>query len=252
MLRTRAGSMAKDQSDDAAAGEVHVSDLLDAAAVHLPEDHPDYPPQLRLVLFELFSCLRDAACLRQEGKDRAAAIDSVRAVYAFLARFRSGADDRDLLASFLSLESALIALDQGVVDPLLKHTPSLGRGSNSMDREIAIASAVKAVRHLRWAGMSPGQAHGAVALTFQKAGFKAARGSREVNARTVRHWCAAIAEDVGQHTEAAKFVNDTMVDAPLPQGIPRQVLQSRILRALETFLKSRCSAVLQKDGLAPG
>jgi hypothetical protein len=71
---------------------VHLGDLLDSAAVRLPEDHPGYPTQLRLVFFEWFSSLRHAARLRRAGKNREAAMEAVRAAFQFLARFESGTD----------------------------------------------------------------------------------------------------------------------------------------------------------------
>ena len=114
--------------------------MLDSAAIRLPEDDPHYPTQLRLVLFELFSYLRHAASPRREGKDRAAAIASIRAVYTFLARFQSGADD-DLLASFLSLESALMALVSCPVYGLAAFSAKAGPTARKAARNRASAEA---------------------------------------------------------------------------------------------------------------
>src|SRR3954471_4153210 len=134
-----------DESDRIAAGPVvHVADLLDSAAVRLPEDAAEYPLALQLALFELFSSLRDAEPLRRDRKDRAAGIDCLRAVAQFLARFERGSHE-DLTASFLSMESALMALDRGMIEPLLRHTPLVGRGANSRDRDLVISAAVVAV-----------------------------------------------------------------------------------------------------------
>lgn len=169
--------MAADARSEDSVG--HVTELLDFAVVRIPEDDPEYPFWLHLVFFELFSYLRHAAAKRHEGKDRAAAIDSLRAVYTFLARFESGIDG-DLLASFLSLESALLALDTGVVEPLLRPTRTRGRGWNTIDREFAIGAVVIAVRQLKWVGLGLEQAYAAVARAAQKAGLRAERGSRPV------------------------------------------------------------------------
>jgi hypothetical protein len=227
---------------------VHLADLLDSAAVRLPEDHPGYPSELRLVFFEWFSSLRHAARLRRGGKDREAAIQVVSAASRFIARFERDTD-ADLTASFLSLESALMALDKGVVEPLLKRTVSRGRGWNSADREFVIGAAVIAVQHLRWAGLTAAQAHSAVAHTLHKAGFRAGRGSRPVEPRTVRHWCAQVAEDVGRHTQLARYVNDMLLDEDRTaiQARRPQIAQKHAIGVLESFVKLRCSAVLRKD-----
>jgi hypothetical protein len=223
-----------------------VLDSLDSRGLRLPEDHPDYPMLLRLVFFELFSKLRQAAELRREAKHRPAAIGAVRAISQFLARFEG---DTTMTTSFLSLESALLALDKGVVEPLLEHTRSPGRGWNSMDREFVIGAAVITVQHLRWAGLTASQAHSAVAHTLHKAGFRAGRGSRPVEPRTVRHWCAQVAEDVGRHTLLARFVNEILLDEDRTaiQARRPQIAQKHAIWVLESFVKRRCSAVLRKD-----
>lgn len=227
---------------------IYLTDILDSAAVCLPQDHPDYPPRLRLVLVELFSSLRHAATLRSGGKDRQAAIQVVRGASRFIARFERDAD-ADLTASFLSLESALMALDKGVVEPLLKRTGSRGRGWNSMDREFVMSAAVMTVHHLQWAGLRAGEAHKAVAHILHKAGFRAALGSRSVDERTVRYWCAKVAEDVGRHTQLARFVDSMLCDKDRAtiEATPPQIARKRSLGVLERFVKSRCSAVLRKD-----
>jgi len=227
---------------------LYLGDILDSAQVCLPEDHPGYPLRLRLVLVELFSSLRYAATLRSGGKDREAAIQVVRGASRFIARFERDTD-ADLTASFLSLESALMALDHGVVEPLLKRTGSRGRGWNSMDREFVIGAAVMTVHHLQWIGLGAGEAHSAVAHILRRVGFRAALGSRPVDERTVRYWCAKVAEDVGRHTELGNFVHSMLdeKDRTAYQGMPPQIARKRSLGALECFVKSRCSAVLRKD-----
>jgi hypothetical protein len=98
----------------------------------------------------------------------------------------------------------------------------------------------------RWGGT---QSHSAVAHTLQKVGFRAAGGSRPVDSRTVRYWCAKVAEDVGRHTELARFVDSMLVDKDRRaiEATPPQIARKRSLAVLENFVKSRCSAVLRKD-----
>src|SRR3954453_13667676 len=110
------------------------------------------------------------------------------------------------------MESALMALDGGIIEPLLRHTPLVGRGANSRDRDLVISAAVVAVHQLTWTGMHLFEAHKAVAGILHKAGFKKSRHNPHIEPRTGRGWCEKIAEDVGRHTERARFVGDMLRD----------------------------------------
>ena len=83
-----------------------------------PEDLPKFNEGLRFLLTELREA---AAAFNGEDNGRDAVIGLVAAMAAFVRLFHSVRDET--LAPFLALGDALSALDQGLVDPLLRPAP---------------------------------------------------------------------------------------------------------------------------------
>jgi hypothetical protein len=109
----------RQQLDEPPDADVTFDDLF-AAIGPLPElIGADDVPHLNLALAEMFLLLRHATGPRRQGEDRAAAIQALRALWTFVSRFDAGLRE-NLLAPLMSLASALMALDQGNVEPLLK------------------------------------------------------------------------------------------------------------------------------------
>ena len=137
----------------------------------------------------LFGQLRDAKALFESSGNggRAGTTAALRAVWMFLARFRAARDG--LHVPLLDLASALMALNANNVVPILKPSPRSGRAYDSPKRQALVGFAAGAVEQLRWTGMSPAEAHRAVAAELLKSGVKPARGTGPIRARTVRDWC---------------------------------------------------------------
>src|SRR3954465_1654862 len=114
--------------------------------------------------------LGEATALAEAGDHRAAAVQALGAVYRFIMRFRTGLD-HNLHGPLLRLLSALLALDDNNVDPILRPSPVGGRAPDSAFRQALIGCAVAAVGRLRWTGMDRRAAYKAVAETMRKAGL---------------------------------------------------------------------------------
>jgi hypothetical protein len=90
--------------------------------------------------------------------------------------------------ALLSLHSALLALNENNVEPILKPTPGTGRTRSSLRRYALIGIAVGAARRLEWMGLSPLDANKAVATKLNALGVRPTRGSGGVTAGTLRRW----------------------------------------------------------------
>jgi hypothetical protein len=229
----------RQQLDEPPDADVTFDDLF-AAIGPLPElIGADDVPHLNLALAEMFLLLRHATVPRRQGKDRAAAIQALRALWTFVSRFDAGLRE-NLLAPLMSLASALMALDQGNVEPLLKPrlAPQGGRAPDSLERQFVIGVAAGTVRRLQWTGLPLGMAHKAVADALHEIGIKPGRGSGRVTARTVRSWCETVATDVGGHSSAATHANSMQTDkykARIKEMPPKDA-RKLVLTALATYL----------------
>ncbi|MGH7113855.1 MAG: hypothetical protein ACREE9_05095, partial [Stellaceae bacterium] len=144
--------------------------------------------QLNAALAEMFGKLREAAGLRPTN-ERAAAVQELLGVAYFVMRFENGLA-QNLHAPLMGLASALLALDNNKVEPLVAPTGtrSGGRAPDSPARQALIGFAVGAVERLRWTGLPRPDAHKAVADALHRIGISPGRGSARVTSRTVREW----------------------------------------------------------------
>ena len=88
----------------------------------------------------------------------------------------------------LSLSSALVALNENNIEPILKPTKRSGRAASSPRRYALVGIAVGAAQRLEWVGLSPADANKAVATKLNKLGIKPTRGKNGVTADTLRRW----------------------------------------------------------------
>ncbi len=156
-------------------------------------------------------------------------------------RFQTGLRE-NLHAPLMSRSSALVALNNNKVEPLLNPTPTPagGRAPDSPARQGLIGLAAGAVERLGWTGLKRPAAQQAVADRLHKAGIKPGRGSSRVTARTVREWCERVAADIGGHSVAAMQMNamtppewQTKIKALSPQDGRKFILAALALNVLD-------------------
>jgi len=88
----------------------------------------------------------------------------------------------------LNLCSALLALNENNIEPILRPTKRTGRAASSPRRYALIGIAVGAAMRLEWAGLSKADANNAVATKLGALGIEPARGKNGVTADTLRRW----------------------------------------------------------------
>src|SRR5216683_5662862 len=88
----------------------------------------------------------------------------------------------------MGLHGALLALNENNIEPILKPTKRSGRATSSPRRYALIGIAVGATQQLEWTGLSPADAHKAVAAKLRALGIKPTRGKNGVTADTLRRW----------------------------------------------------------------
>jgi hypothetical protein len=188
---------------------------------------------LNAAVRSMFILLGEATALARAGDDRAAAVKALGAVYRFIMRFRTGLD-HNLHGPLLRLLSALLALDDNNVDPILRPSRIGGRAPDSGFRQALIGCAVAAVGRLRWTRMDRKVACKIVAETMRKAGVDPARGANALTERTVRHWCETDAADVGRHSIIAAIADTLLSELwrTRLQSEPTNLARKLILDAL--------------------
>jgi hypothetical protein len=88
----------------------------------------------------------------------------------------------------LNLSSALLALNENNVEPILRPTKRTGRAASSPRRYALIGIAVGAAMRLEWTGLSKADANNVVATKLGALGIEPARGKNGVTADTLRRW----------------------------------------------------------------
>ena len=159
------------------------------AVLSLPEKiaHADLET-LNKALATLFDELRLASSLPPgEAQGRQGAVVALRAAWKFLMQFES-VQAETLHVPLLSLSSALLALNENNIEPILKPTKRSGRAASSPRRYALIGIAVGAAERLGWVGLSPADANKAVATKLNNLGIKPTRGKNGVTADTLRRW----------------------------------------------------------------
>jgi hypothetical protein len=118
---------------------------------------------------------------------RLGAVVALRAAWDFLIHFEPVLAE-NLHAPLMSLHSALLALNENNVEPILKPTKRTGRATSSPRHQSMIGIAVGAAQRLEWTGLSPAEANKAVASKLNALGIKPTRGKKGVTADTLRRW----------------------------------------------------------------
>jgi hypothetical protein len=156
---------------------------------------PDDIASLNRALRRFFGQLRDARRVENLDGGRATAIAYLLAMMSFLMSFRSASSER-LHIPPLNLASDLLALNNNVVEPILKPTRRRGRPVSRPQRFVLMGIAVGAAHRLELTGMRSEDADRAIANELVILGVRPARGSGEINARTIRDWRERI-EEIG-------------------------------------------------------
>jgi hypothetical protein len=139
---------------------------------------------------------------QSEHHGRAGAVRALSATWRLVALFKEPLA-KNLHMPMLRLQDALLALDQSTVDPMLRPVRRSGRSSSTGARAALRGHAAGTVTRLVQAGLLRPHALAQVAKALVKLGVRPERGSGQITATTVRHWCAEVADDVGRHGVAA-------------------------------------------------
>jgi hypothetical protein len=102
-------------------------------------------------------------------------------------RFEPVLEER-LHVPLMSLNSALLALNENNIEAILKPTKRTGRATSSPRRYVLMGIAVGTAQRLEWTGLSSARANKAVAAKLTGLGIKPTRGKNGVTADTLRRW----------------------------------------------------------------
>jgi hypothetical protein len=179
----------------------------------------------------------------KEEKDsgRHGVIKALNVVTEFLLRFE---DTHDHRLPFTYLLDALLSLDEGLVQPLLKQArrPRGGRSPVPPGIESCQGLAAATVQRLVDTGLNQKEAREKVAKVCRDAGIKPGRKGvddspgqdPETTGRTVYGWCKKIKADVGRRSVAAQtFDLIRQSDRNLAQAIKSDGMEAVHRRLLE-------------------
>jgi hypothetical protein len=189
----------------------------------------------------LFALMREARRLNNEGADngRAAAFTALGAMWQFVVLFESPLAEL-LHMPILSLQDALVGLDNNLVLPILKPVARAGRAPTSHAHATLKGYAAGTVKRLVGTGLRRSDAHQAVAKELKRLGVRAERGSGSVTANTVRNWCDEVSSDVGRRGTAA-LMHDQMIKPREVQrfsAMPKDQARSEALAELAWWVQS--------------
>jgi hypothetical protein len=188
---------------------------------------PDDLSRLNEALQLLFGELREAAELYRSAENggRDGARRAVGAVAKFLTSFQAVKEEK-LQAPLLLLVNALIALDNNLVEPMVKPRSRRGRAPATLARQTVKAAAAYVVRRFQDFGCNRTAACQDVAKQLRELRIKPDRGSGQITARTVREWCDAINADIGRSDFAGWMFDRFIANSPYmaPRKEARQVL----------------------------
>jgi hypothetical protein len=195
-------------------------------------------PRLNIAFRHLWAGLREAQSDFANGDHLTGAYLSVVAVSAFLSLFRPVRRE-GLSAPLAALESALWALDEGVVQPILKpaRPAQSGRARSPVLYQELKGAAVYVVHRLHYFGLKQKEARATVAAELRRIGLKPERGSGSVTARTIRGWCEEVAADVGRHGAAARRSHALLLHPgnKVLENMPREAAKSWLRSRLKFF-----------------
>jgi hypothetical protein len=136
----------------------------------------------------LFEELRFARNLPPgETHGRMGAVVALSAACRFLTQFEPVLTET-LHGPLMNLHSALLALNENSVEPILKPTKQTGRATSAPRRYALIGIAVGAAQRLEWTGLPRTDANKAVAMRLNALGIKPTRGKGGITAHTLRRW----------------------------------------------------------------
>jgi hypothetical protein len=161
----------------------------------------------------LFADLR-TACEAHAGNQREGALIALGACMRFIGLFETTLSER-LDLPILALRGALFSLEENIVEPMVRPAAKVGRSGSSMARQALKGHVAATVQRLVQAGISGPDAHKLVARELTKLGLKPERGSGEVAANTVRHWCDEVEEDIGRLGPAAVVYDRTFTEGEI-------------------------------------
>jgi hypothetical protein len=139
-------------------------------------------------LAKLFDKLRYASALPPgETGGRPSAVVALGAARQFLMQFEAVLAER-LHTPLLNLSSALVALTENNVAPMLAPAKRKGRAISSPARFAMNGIAVGAAQQLEWTGLSPTSAYKMVATKLNSLGVKPTRGKTDLTGDTIRRW----------------------------------------------------------------
>jgi hypothetical protein len=194
-------------------------------------------------LAELFESLRCASRLYAEKdfSDRPATLVALNASWRFIMRFQSAIDE-GLHLPMLNLSSALLALNNNVVAPILKPTttPKGGRAVDPPDRQVLIGIAVGTVDRLRLTRMPVLEARITVAAELAKLGFMPARGGGRITARTVGQWCERV-------SASRPVIRSILAGGPeaLAKAEPSDMAQFAAVQNADEMLSSKWQSLIE-------
>jgi hypothetical protein len=129
------------------------------------------------------------------------------AFHSFITLFKNPLEE-DLHVPIVRLQDALVGLEQGRREAILKPVRRRGRAPSSHAYASMKGYAAATVQLLQQA--DHGDALGAVARQLRELGVRPERGSRTVTATTVRNWRNEVSSDVGRHGTAALMYDDRL------------------------------------------
>jgi|SRR6516162_686527 hypothetical protein len=143
---------------------------------------------LNQALAALFEELRFARSLPADGtRGRLGAVAALSAVWRFLIQFGPVLAD-NLHVPLMSVNSALLALDENNVEPIVKPTKRTGRATSSPRRYALMGIAAGTAQRLEWTGLSAMDANKTAATRLNALGVKPTRGKGGVTPDTLRRW----------------------------------------------------------------
>jgi hypothetical protein len=164
----------------------------------------------------LFADLREAQRRFEADEDgRLGAFTALGAMGRFIILFKAPHAEA-LQVPIIRLQDALAMLENNLVMPMLRRRPSPGRAPSSHAHATLRGNAAGTVQLLRKTSIDRQQAYRAVANQLKELGVRPERGSGNVTADTVRHWCEEVARDVGRQGTVA-MAYDSMLSEIEPK-----------------------------------
>jgi hypothetical protein len=187
----------------------------------------------------LFGRLRQARALfEQEDHGRDAAYAALSVFHMFITLFRKPLDEA-LYVPVVRLQDALLGLDQGRIDAILRPNRRSGRAPSSQAYLALKGLAAATVQRLLQTGLARPEALRAVAAKLRELGVRPERGSGTVTATTIGNWETEVSSDFGRRGTAAMMYDDTLAPkkkarfAELPKDRARQLA----LESLDTWVR---------------